>query len=116
MKRIHPIIAIIFGIFITGLLIYFLPNNVPLPYISATSILILGGFISTYLSRANKARNGLYAGLIFAIGYIPPIFIYNNLLTFNFALYVVLIPLFGFVGGFLAKELRLRLGEQSIEP
>lgn len=116
MKRIHPIIAIIFGIFITGLLIYFLPNNVPLPYISATSILILGGFIATYLSRANKSRNGLYVGLIFAMGYIPPIFIYKNLLTFHFALYVVLIPLFGFVGGFLAKELRLRLGEQSIEP
>jgi len=111
MKRQHPIISIILGILIIALLIYFLPNNIPLSYILAVPV--LGGFIATYLSRTNKAIFGLYTGLIYDIGYLPTILIYKNFLTTYFALYMVLIPIFGLVGGFIAKKLRIRLDNQS---
>ena len=113
MKRQHPIISIILGILIIALLIYFLPNNIPLSYILAVPVLILGGFIATYLSRTNEAILGLYTGLIYDIGYLPTILIYKNFLTTYFALYMVLIPIFGLVGGFIAKKLRIRLDNQS---
>lgn len=109
MKRIHPIIAIIISIIITAILINLIPNDIRLSYILAIPILIFGGFIATYLSKTNKARMGLYAGSVYDMGYLPAILIYNNFLTTHLALYLVLIPILGLLGGFLAKKLRLRL-------
>ncbi len=109
MKRYHPVIAVIVGIIITAILINFLPNNIPLSYILAIPIFILGGFIANYLSRTNKAIIGLYGGLLYSIGYLPTILIYKNFLTLYLALFIVLIPILGLAGGFIAKKVRLRL-------
>lgn len=63
MKRYHPIIAIILGYIISAILIEFIPNTPFLPnsYLSsilAIFILILGGFIATYISHTNKSIMG----------------------------------------------------------
>lgn len=115
MKRYHPIISIILGIIITVILINFLPNNIPLSYILAIPIFILGGFTATYLSRINKTIIGLYEGIIYSIGYLPTILIYKNFLTPYLALYLVLIPILGLIGGFIGKVLRSRLDNENNE-
>lgn len=115
MKRIHPIIAIIISIIITSILINLLPNNILLSYILAIPILIFGGFIATYLSKTNKAILGLYAGLVYDTGYLPTILIYKNFLTLYLALFIVLIPILGLVGGFIGKKLRSRLDRNPEE-
>ncbi|WJI09977.1 hypothetical protein FGU46_07690 [Methanobacterium sp. CWC-01] len=108
MKRIHPIIAILLGYFIAGTLAYFLPD-IPLSDILSILVLILGGFIATYISRTNKAILGLYEGLVYTIIILSIIFLFNTELTAYLVVYLALPPILGLLGGFLAKKLRLRL-------
>ena len=112
MKKYHPTIAILLGYLVAGTLIYFLPD-IPLSDILAVLILILGGFIATYLSRTNKARMGLYEGLVYALFILLITFIFKEQLTAYSILYMTLPPIFGLVGGFIAKKLRIRLDNQS---
>lgn len=109
MKKYHPVIAIILGNFVTGILISFLPN-ISLSDILAVFILILGGFVATYISRNNKAIIGFYEGLLFSIGtLIGIIFIFKTELTFYSVLYLALSPILAFVGGLIGKVLMERL-------
>jgi hypothetical protein len=108
MKKIHPVIAIIIGYFIAGTLAYFLPD-IPLSDILSIFILILGGFIATYLSRTNKAILGLYEGLVYTISILSIILPFNIELTAYLVAYLALPPILGLIGGYIAKKSRLRL-------
>lgn len=108
MKRYHPVIAIILGYLIAGTLAYFLPD-IPLSDILSIFILILGGFIATYLSRTNKAILGLYEGMVYTIIILSIILPFNTELTAYLVVYLALPPILGLIGGFLAKKLRSRL-------
>lgn len=116
-NKYHPIIAIILGYLVTGFFVAFLrylPNSY-LSEILAIFILILGGFIATYLSRVNKAIIGFYEGLIYSIGsLIGFIFIFKTGLTFYSVLILFLVfPISGLVGGYIAKALRARLNKKD---
>jgi hypothetical protein len=102
MKRYHPIVAIIFGIILSVILGFILP--IILTFFG----LILGGFTATYLSKTNKAILGFYVGLVISIiVFLPSLFISNNFSSYAL-ITLVLIPFLGFLGGFIAKKLRLR--------
>lgn len=114
MKRYHPIIAIILGYIVSAILIEFIPNTPFLPnnYLSsilAIFILILGGFIATYLSNTNKSIMGFYEGLLFSIGILPSIFILKPEITFFIIINLLLPPIMGILGGYIGKSLRLWL-------
>ena len=113
MKKYHPVIAIILGYIVAAILIEFIPNTPFLPntYLSSTlaiSVLILGGFIATYISLTNKSIIGFYEGLLFSIGILPSIFIYKSELNYFMILNLVLPPILGFIGGYIGKILSLR--------
>jgi hypothetical protein len=100
MRRYHPIIAIIFGIVFSVILGFILP--IILTFFG----LILGGFTATYLSKTNKAILGFYVGLVISIlVFLPSLFISNNFSSYAL-ITLVLIPILGFLGGFIAKKLR----------
>lgn len=101
MKRYHPVVAIIFAIIVSIILAYFLST------ILGYFALILGGFIATYLSRTNKAILGLYVGLIISIVTILPAMIITNNFSYGIVTFV-LTPIFGFIGGYIAKLVRSR--------
>lgn len=106
MRKYHPIIAILIGNIFIALFSNLLPN-ISLSEILAVLILVLGGFIATYLSKTNKAIIGLYNGIVYSLGCIIMIFISNSAFTINTLLIIVLvIPLSGLIGGFIAKKLR----------
>ena len=117
LKRKHnPLIAIIIGYFIAGILIFFVPSNPISPNnylldILAILILILGGFTATYISRTNKAIYGFYEGLLFSISILPSIFIFKTELTFYLLLNLTFPIIFGLVGGFIGKILRSHMDE-----
>lgn len=114
MKKYSTIKAVIIGIILLAILAFILPDNPLSDYLTAI-IVIFGGFIATYLSIDNKARIGLYVGLIWDIGYLPLILIYKNFLTPNLVLYMVLFLILSFIGGVIAKQLRLRLDNANDE-
>jgi hypothetical protein len=118
-KRYNTVGAIIIGYFIAGsmagLLRYLL--NIPLSSeLLAIFAIILGGFIATYISRTNKPRIGLYNGLLYSLGYlIGVIFILKTELTLYSVLILVLVfPITGLVGGYIAKVLRSRLDNEKM--
>jgi putative membrane protein (TIGR04086 family) len=118
MRRYHPIIAIILGYIISAILVEFVPNTPFLPnsYLSsilAIFVLILGGFIATYLSHTNKSIMGFYEGLIFSIGILPSIFIFKPEITFFTIINLVLPPFMGILGGYIGKSLRLHLDNEN---
>ncbi|AUB54874.1 hypothetical protein BK007_01805 [Methanobacterium subterraneum] len=109
-NKYHPIIAIIIGYIIAGSLLGLLRFLLDIPLSSvifAMFTIILGGFIATYLSRPNKAIIGLYDGLLYSIGsFIGLNFILKTELTFYSILILVLVyPISGLVGGYIAKAL-----------
>jgi len=117
MKKYHPIIAIILGNLIIGFLISFV-RYLPKSYLAdilTILILVLGGFAATYLSRTNRARMGFYNNLIYSVGSLMGlIFIFKTGLTIYSLLILFLVfPIFGLLGGFIAKKLRIRLDKQS---
>lgn len=107
----HPIIAIIIGYLLSSILFIFesfLPHNYYTPRILTIIATILAGFIATFLSQPNKATIGLYEGLFESIiSFITLNLILQIPLTLGTALYLILIfPLSGLIGGFIAKKLR----------
>ncbi|MCC7551899.1 MAG: TIGR04086 family membrane protein [Methanobacterium sp.] len=110
-NKYHPLIAIIIGYLISGILHLFqrfLPN-VPLSSIILSILItILGGFIATYLSRTNKAIIGFYEGLLVSIlTFLTTILIFKTGLTLEDGFVLVLVwPISGLVGGYIAKMLR----------
>ena len=118
MKRYHPVIAIILGYIISAILIEFIPNTPFLPnsYLSsilAVFILILGGFIATYLSHTNRSIIGFYEGLLFSIGILPSIFIFKSEITLFTLINLVLPPIMGFIGGHIGKSLGSHLENEN---
>ena len=114
----HPVIAIVIGYFIAGSLTGFARFllNIPLSSkILAILTIILGGFIATYISRTNKARIGLYNGLLYSIGSLIGLnFILKTELKFYSILTLVLVyPISGLVGGYIARTLRARLDDEN---
>lgn len=108
LKRYHPVSAIILGIFLVGFLTFILPNIPPLSDILVFPILILGGFIATYLSKINKAIYGLYKGLTFSIvGYLPIILI-SKTIPLTMIIIMISSVILGLLGGYIGKSLRLR--------
>ena len=105
MRRYNPIIAIVFGNLISDFLVFFLPD-IPLSDILGVFIIILGGFVANYLSKTNKAIMGFYMGILFSVTCLPLILL-SNPITFNTIIYLILIPILGLVGGYIAKQLRL---------
>ena len=116
MKKYSTIKSVIIALIITTLLIFILPN-IPLSDYLTAIIFVLGGFIATYLSIANEAKIGLYIGLVWDIGYLPVILIYKNFLTPYLVIYMLLFLILSFIGGFISKQLRLRLedGDEKIK-
>ncbi|SCG85181.1 putative protein [Methanobacterium congolense] len=117
MKRYHPVIAIILGNIITGFLggfVIILPISL-LSHILVIFIFVLGGFSATYLSRTNKATIGFYNSLLYSISsLIGAIFIFKTGLTPNKVLILfIYFPILGLIGGFIAKTLRSRRGNEN---
>jgi hypothetical protein len=113
MKRYHPVSAIILGIFLVGFLSFILPDIPTISNILVIPILIMGGFTATYLSKINKSIYGLYEGLTYVIiGYLPIILLYK---TVPLAMIIIMIssPILGFLGGYIAKSLRLHLDNEN---
>jgi hypothetical protein len=110
-KRYNTIGAIIIAYLVSGYLIFllrFIPD-ITLGYILTIFITIFGGFIATYLSRCNQPTIGLYYGLVDLVGRISMIIIFKFQFTFYFVLFLALIPVFGLIGGYLAKILMSKL-------
>lgn len=109
MNKYHPIIAVILGNTAIALLVAFV-KYLPVSYLTdilAVFIVIFGGFVATYLSKINKARMGLYNSLLYSLGSLLGIFIFKTGLTLNNVLILVLLlPISGLIGGFIAKKLR----------
>ena len=117
MKKFHPVISVILGNTITSFLAGFviiLPISL-LSYILVIFIFVFGGFSATYLSRTNKATIGLYNSLLYSIlSLIGAIFIFKTGLTLNDLLFwVIIFPILGFIGGFIAKTLRSCRGNED---
>lgn len=113
MKRYSTISAIIMGILLVGFLTFILPSNVPGSDILVILIFVVGGFTSTYLSKTNKAIIGFYEGLTGSIvGYLPMILIFRSA-TFVLIILIIINPILGFVGGIMAKTLRVRLDNEN---
>ncbi|WP_431061639.1 hypothetical protein [Methanobacterium sp.] len=96
------------GYIIAVILVFILPN-IPLSDYLTAIILVLGGFIATYLSTDNEARIGLYEGLLYTLSTLPILLISATQLTLYTILFLVSIPILAYIGGFAAKQLRLRL-------
>jgi hypothetical protein len=109
MNKYHPVIAVILGNTAIALLVAFV-KYLPVFYLTdilAVFIVIFGGFVATYLSKINKARMGLYNSLLYSLGSLLGIFIFKTGLTLNNVLILVLLlPISGLIGGFIAKKLR----------
>lgn len=112
MKRYHPVIAIIFANIVISILANLLPD-IPLSDILMIFLLVFGGFIATYISRTNKAIIGLYEGILYSISILIMIFISKSELTLIIALFLVLTPILGLIGGFIAKTLRPHLENEN---
>lgn len=118
MRRYHPFIAIIIGYLLSGILFVFdsfLPHNYYTPRILTIIVTILAGFIATFLSQPNKAIIGLYQGIFTSIiSLISLNLILQIPLTLGTILYLILIfPITGLVGGYIAKVLRSRLDNKD---
>ena len=115
MKRYHPISAIIIGFFLVGFLLFILPANIPGSDILVFLIYIVGGFTATYVSKTNKAIIGLYEGLTSSIvGYLPLILIFKSVTSIVIIL-MIINPILGLLGGFIAKYLRSRSDNKKDE-
>lgn len=112
MKRYHPVSAIILGIFLVGFLLFILPDIPPISSILVIPILIVGGFTATYLSKTKKAIYGLYEGLLWSTGYLPVICIYK-MIPLSMIIIIISSPILGFLGGYIAKSLRLHIDNKN---
>ncbi|MBZ2165719.1 hypothetical protein [Methanobacterium spitsbergense] len=113
MKRYSTLSAIIGGIFLVGFLLFILPANIPGSGILVFLIYIVGGFTATYLSKTNKAIFGFYEGLAGSIfGYLPVILIFRSVTSIVIIL-MIINPILGFLGGYIAKSLRLHLNTEN---
>lgn len=108
--------AIILAYIVTGIFgsfLIFIPSEFLTEFI-AIFIIISGGFIATYLSRSNKPIIGLYYGLLWNTGYLIIALISKNKLNFYSVLILVLIPILGFIGGYVGRILKLHFrGEKN---
>jgi hypothetical protein len=113
LKKYSTLNAIIIGIFLVGFLTYILPANIPGSNILVILIFIAGGFTSTYLSKTNKAIIGFYEGLTGSIvGYLPMILIFRSV-TSVLIILMIINPILGFLGGFIAKYWRTHLNNKN---
>lgn len=114
MKKYHPILAIIIGAFLIALMISFLPD-LRISYVFIAIALILGGFVATYLSRTNKAIIGLYTGLLFSVGGYLPVMLIFRFVSYVMIIMMIISPILGFLGGFIAKYLRTPSDKKNLE-
>lgn len=115
MKKYSTIKSVVIGLIIASVLAFLLPD-IPLSDILAIIIIMLGGFIATYISITNEARIGLYEGLLYVLSTLPILLISKSGLGLYSLLILVSIPILAFIGGFIAKQLRSRLevGDEKI--
>lgn len=112
-KGYNTIVAIILAYIITGILKYslkFIPSDLLAGFVGIL-IIILGGFIATYISRSNKSIIGLYYGLLEVIGILIIVLISKNGLSFYSALFLISIPILGFIGGYIGRILKLHMNK-----
>ncbi|WP_414469139.1 hypothetical protein [Methanobacterium sp. ACI-7] len=114
MKKYSTIKSVVIGYVIAAILAFLLPD-IHLSDILAIIIIMLGGFIATYISITNKARIGLYEGILYALSTLPLLLISTTGLGLYSILILVSIPILAFIGGFIAKQLRLRLDNTNDE-
>jgi hypothetical protein len=115
MKRYSTLNAIIIGIFLVGFLTFILPSSIPGSDIFVILIFIVGGFTATYISKTNNAIIGFYEGLTGSIvGYLPVILIFRSVTSVMIIL-MVINPILGFLGGFIAKYLRICSDNENLE-
>ncbi len=108
MRKFHPIVAIIISYLITSLLALILPN-IPISDILSLLILIIGGFIATYLSKTNKSILGFYMSVLYFVMFLPLIILSNQFTSPYTILGLFLFPAMGLIGGYMAKTLRFHL-------
>jgi len=109
-KRYNTVGSIIIAYFVAGILMIplsFLPDT-SISNIPAIFIIILGGVIATYISKTNKAINGLYYGLLDSATRLIMILIFNYETSIYYELLLILIPFLGLFGGYVGRLLRLR--------
>lgn len=113
--RFHPVIAIILGIisyYIFGAIEAFTVGNLS---ISFGILLVLSGFVSTFLAKDIKVRYGIYTGLclvilinLTTIIYGMPVNIFKNIV-----IAAVLSIIFGGIGGILAVFIDKNLNKKN---
>lgn len=117
MKKFHPVVAVILANIVTSILLYYLPNVVSLDItiIIQIFIIMVGGFIATYLSKTNKAIFGLYNGLLYWLGWFLTTISSSAVNLSMFMAIFLLSTIPAFIGGYFARLLRSRFENKNEE-
>nr|WP_319372853.1 hypothetical protein [uncultured Methanobacterium sp.] len=109
--RFHPVISIIISIIIVSLFTWNLPGTSLInSLILIVPFAILGGFIATFLSKNNKTVYGSFFGMVWSLPYV----LYGTVTRQNtYFLFVISFLIFGYVGGYIASLLRVRLDNKE---